>query len=273
MVLQEKVSRLDSRLKELSSGGIALAFSGGADSAFLLFLLADLRKKQDFPFAALTFHSPFQPDFELEEAKALTRQAEAEHLILSGDPLALPEVAENPPDRCYYCKKYIFSRFREEALRRGMAVLADGTNFDDLSSYRPGLRALTELESVSPLAEAELTKTEIRELAARRGWAFASKPAAPCLATRFPYGTQLTPGRLRLAGAGEGILREFLPEGTAFRLRLHDDLARIEIPPAQFPLLMEKREALLAALKPLGIRYVTLDLEGFRSGSMDSGLR
>jgi len=272
MGASEKIRSLEARLRDAASGGIALAFSGGTDSAFLLNTLAELRKTRDFPLVALTFHSPFQPDFELEEARALTRKAGVEHRVLSGDPLALPAVAENPPDRCYHCKKFIFTRFLEERDRFGARTLMDGTNADDRGSYRPGLRALAELGIASPLADAGLTKAEIRELAAARGWEFASKPAAPCLATRFPYGTRLTPERLRLAGEGEQILRRLLPAGSAFRLRLHGDLARIEVPPALFSLMLQEHEAVLAALKSIGIRYVTLDLEGFRSGSMDAAL-
>ncbi len=256
-------------LRRHQSGGIALAFSGGVDSTLLLALLRELQQEQPFPWLALTMHSLFQTEAELIRVKELARQWSVPLQILSLDPLRLEQVRNNLPDRCYWCKRHIFESFRECARRQGLQTLMDGTNADDLLAYRPGVRALRELQVVSPLAELGIDKKSVRALARELGLVSACKPSSPCLATRFEYGTVLTAGLIEQIQKGEESLRRFCPEGTDIRLRRHGDLARIEVPPLLLPVLAGRHAELSAALKTLGFKYVTLDLEGFRSGSMD----
>lgn len=256
-------------LRRHQSGGIALAFSGGVDSTLLLALLRELQQEQPFPWLALTMHSLFQAESELTRVRELARQWAVPLQILSLDPLRLEPVQNNRPDRCYWCKRQIFESFWAYARSQGLQTLMDGTNADDLLAYRPGLRALRELQVLSPLAELGIDKKTVRALARELGLESAGKPSSPCLATRFEYGTALTAGLLQQIQKGEEILRRFCPEGTDLRLRRHGDLARIEVPPVLLPTLAGRHAELSAALKTLGFKYVTLDLEGFRSGSMD----
>ena len=170
----------------------------------------------------------------------------------------------NPQDRCYHCKKLLFSKLSE--LANGHNII-DGTNYDDLSVYRPGIKALKELGIISPFAKFGITKQEIRDYAKECGIDIFDKPSTPCLATRFPYGAELTPEKLRLVEHGEKILKDL--GFSCCRLRLHNDIARIEIPQSDFTQFLSAKDDIINALKTSGITYITLDLEGFRSGSMD----
>lgn len=261
------------RLKEFfrsrAAGGIALAFSGGVDSLLLLEVLRLLRQEEPFPLAAMTIHSPFHREEETAAAGEEAARADVEWVRIDCDLLADPAVRENPPDRCYRCKRRIFSSVLAEAAARGLRTVVDGTNADDLGVWRPGVRALRELGVLSPLAELGISKAEVRAIAAELGMKEADKPASPCLATRFPYGTTLTPEALRRVAEGEALLRQVVPEARDLRLRSSGELARIEVPLAQLQQVVARREAIVAGLKQLGFVYITLDLEGFRSGSMD----
>lgn len=191
--------------------------------------------------------------------------------IVRVDEFSDPAILQNPPDRCYRCKKLLFQGLLDFAEKNGLKAAADGTNFDDLSEYRPGLRALKELGIHSPLAEAGLTKSEVRRLAAEYGLRVSRKPSSPCMATRLPYGDTLTPEKLHQAAAGEELLK--LRGFPVNRVRIHGNLARVEIPKGEFSRFLEQVEEITEELKKLGILYVTLDLQGFRSGSMDEALK
>ncbi|MBQ9337027.1 MAG: ATP-dependent sacrificial sulfur transferase LarE [Lentisphaeria bacterium] len=266
----DRLEELKAFLRPRAEHGIALAFSGGTDSSFLLAVLKEIHDGSPFPLAAFYMQTVFQTDSELEQARAAAAEAGVGLAVFRCDPLALPELRSNPPDRCYLCKHHLFGQFLDAARSRGLETLLDGTNADDLKVYRPGRRALQELGVVSPLAELGFTKAEIRKLAAVRGLSCAKKPSLPCLATRFEYGTELTPELLERTGKGEELIRKLLPPETDVRLRVHGDLARIEVSPAALPLVLDCRNEINAGLKRLGFKFLTLDLEGFRSGCYDT---
>lgn len=246
-------------------GGVCVAFSGGVDSTLLLAAVAKLGGRA----LALTIHSPLHSPGEPGEAAALAAALGVPHRVV--EIAEIPEaILDNPPQRCYLCKKALFEGIFAIAGGEGLASVVDGTNADDLHTYRPGLAALRELGVLSPLAELGLTKAQVRELAAQMGLQTASKPSAPCLATRFPYGARLTPEGLAGAGRIEAAVKAM---GTpVVRARIHGDTVRIEVPPEHFDKLLCARQELTALCKSLGYLYVTLDMEGFRSGSMDEAL-
>ena len=265
----EKLQALEDVLRPLCPGGIALAFSGGVDSTLLLAVLSRLRRETPFPLLALTACSDLLGEEEAPAAAALAARYGVPHEILRCKVLEIPGVRNNDPLRCYFCKKALFSSLFRRAGEMGLRSVLEGSHADDLKSYRPGRKALRELGAVSPLLQAGFTKEDIRALARELELPVSEKPAAPCLATRFDYGTLLTPEKLKQAGAGEAVLREFLPANASFRLRVHGELARIEAEPRCFGKLLEAREPIVKKLTGLGFRRVTLDLAGFRSGSFD----
>lgn len=233
----------------------ALAFSGGTDSALLLCearrLGADVK--------AYFVKGPFQPQFELEDARRLARELGAEMEVIETDVLALPEVAENGPRRCYYCKRAIFSLIFERARRDGYETVIDGTNASDQVDDRPGMQAIAELGVLSPLRMCGVTKAQVRELSAEAGLFTARKPSYACLATRVPTGTAITREALEKVERGEEALREM--GFSDLRLRLEGTGARLELPAAQLPALVQNRERVLKALQPSFSR-VTVDLAG-----------
>lgn len=233
----------------------ALAFSGGTDSALLLCearrLGADVK--------AYFVKGPFQPQFELEDARRLAKELGAEMEVIETDVLALPEVAENGPRRCYYCKRAIFSLIFERARRDGYDTVIDGTNASDQVDDRPGMQALAELGVLSPLRMCGVTKAQVRELSAEAGLFTARKPSYACLATRVPTGTAITREALEKVERGEEALREM--GFSDLRLRLEGTGARLELPAAQLPAVVQNRERVLKALLPSFSR-VTVDLAG-----------
>jgi len=259
-----KYDRLQEILKGI--GPVLVAFSGGVDSALLLRAAVDALADRA---VAVTISSPFSPIGELEGAKNLAAQLGARHIVLEIDPLAMPDLAANPPDRCYLCKLVLMRRCLEIATEHGLAAVVEGSNLDDLADYRPGKRALEELGIKSPLLAAGLSKAEIRELSHSLGLPTWDKPSMACLASRFPYGTTLTAEGLTMVGQAEAFLagRGF----RIYRVRHHGDTARLELGEAELARALENnlRQEIVAALKGLGFRYVTLDLQGYRSGSMN----
>lgn len=248
-------------------GRVVLAYSGGVDSTYLLH--SCLQALGPDAVLAIVAQHPFLHEGEASEAVELARRMGARVHSVELDPRHIEEVAGNAASRCYHCKTFIFSHLREQAEQEGIKWLLDGTNADDSHGYRPGLKALEELGVRSPLKEANLTKAMIRELSRSEGLETWNKPSAPCLATRFPYGQNITERSLEMVREGESLLWQ---EGLEdLRLRVHGDIARIEVPDHMIGHIVEvwRRQRLVAALKALGYRYVTLDLEGFRSGSMD----
>ena len=267
---EPKTEQLEAIMDELTDQDMALAFSGGVDSSLLLKMAADRAAKKGTKGWAVTFNSRLHPSCDLENARKVAGELGGIHVILEIDELEMEEIRSNPVNRCYLCKRNLFRTLMAFAKEKGVEVLAEGTNEDDLHVYRPGIQAVRELGIRSPLAEAGLTKEEVRRLAAACGISAASRPSTPCMATRLPYGARLDYEILKKIEAGEEILRRMI--GGNVRLRLHGQVVRIETDPERFSLALEKREEVVRQLKELGFVYITLDLEGFRSGSMDVGL-
>ena len=267
---EPKTEQLEPIMDELTDQDMALAFSGGVDSSLLLKMAADRAAKKGTKVWAVTFNSRLHPSCDLENARKVAEELGGIHVILEIDELEMEEIRSNPVNRCYLCKRNLFRTLMAFAKEKGVEVLAEGTNEDDLHVYRPGIQAVRELGIRSPLAEAGLTKEEVRRLAAACGISAASRPSTPCMATRLPYGARLDYEILKKIEAGEEILRRMI--GGNVRLRLHGQVVRIETDPERFSLALEKREEVVRQLKELGFVYITLDLEGFRSGSMDVGL-
>jgi len=268
MPVDQKYQKLKEILTEMSS--VAVAFSGGVDSTFLLKVACDTLGADHV--VALTAVAPIIPTFEVDQSKKLASALGVIHRLIQNQALDHPAFAHNSPDRCYHCKHMIFSRFLDELKQLGISILVDGSNVDDMSDYRPGHKALQELGVRSPLLEAGLTKQDIRDLSQRLNLPTWNMQPLACLATRFPYGTPITLASLEKIERCEDWLRE---QGFSnYRVRCHDQLARIEIAPDDFPRLLQTglRESLTSTFKANGFDYVTLDLQGFRSGSMNEVL-
>lgn len=300
--LAEKYERLKERIRRYVADGAAVAFSGGVDSALLL-KLACMEAGTDKKVYAITVQTKLHPSGDLEAAKRSAAEAGAIHKVLQIDELVESGIENNPPDRCYLCKREMFRKVKSFAAELGAGVVLEGTNADDLHQYRPGIKALQELRIISPLCECGLTKAEIRELAGNLGISVANRPSSPCLATRLPYGTKISYELLTRIDEGERYLHELGFYNV--RLRVHELttlvntkmicgdeadekntachrqtvkeeiseqkewLARIEVDREDLPKVLDHREELVETIKRLGFERVTLDLEGFRSGSMD----
>lgn len=260
--LNEKAARLRGILRDCKSA--AVAFSGGADSALLLALTREALGEN---CAAVTVLSAFFPEREDREAAELARALGVPQIVLAVDVLSVPGVRENPPERCYLCKRALFARICVEAAARGFACVLEGGNADDMRARRPGARAVRELGVRSPLAEAGLTKAEVRELSRQLGLPTAEKPAMACLATRFPTGDPITPEGLSRAAAAEDALAAL--GLTQRRVRVHGDLARIEVLPEEAQLVTAHAAQVDRELRALGFRWVSLDLGGYKTGNMD----
>lgn len=274
--IREKEAQLTAVMDEYGKGPVCLAFSGGVDSSLLLKLACDAARRHGTRVWAVTFDTMLHPACDLENAKRVAEEMDASHVILAVNELEQEELRNNPVNRCYLCKRRLFLRLQEFASEQGCAVMLEGTNADDLKVYRPGLRAVQELGVKSPLADCGLTKKEVKTLAGRYGISTASRPSAPCMATRLPYGARLDSDLLKRIEAGEEFLRqELFSEGQPgnVRLRVHGDTARLETDAGQFSAVLEKRAQITERLKALGFTYITLDLEGFRSGSMDVNVK
>jgi len=265
--LRRKLVRLVEIVKGLDT--VLVAFSGGVDSALLARVARDVLGERA---AAVTASSPVHPDDERDDAIALARVIGIRHRVIALDPLTLDAFRANPPDRCYHCKREIFGRLLREAEEMGLAAVADGANADDARDFRPGLRAVKELGVRSPLKEAGLTKDDIRQMSRALGLSTWDRPSRACLASRFPYGDAITRDALRSVDQAETFLRGL--GLRQLRVRRHGDTARIEVPPDEIARLAtsDARARIVARLKQLGFTYVTLDLEGFRSGSLNEAL-
>ena len=263
-----KLDALRSALRDF--GSAAVAFSAGVDSTFLLRVAHEVLGDR---VMAVTARSRSFPAREIDEAAAFCRAEGVRHVILDSEELDVPGFAENPPDRCYHCKKALFGKMLEFAHENGLAAVLEGSNLDDDGDYRPGRRAIRELGVRSPLHEAGLTKAEIRALSREMGLQTADKPSFACLASRFPYGERITAEGLDRVSRAEDWLRDAFPNIGQLRVRCHGGtVARIEVAPADIPRLAARAADIAAALRAIGFTYVSLDLQGYRTGSLNEAL-
>ena len=267
MHLEKKYALLKDNLAEL--GSAVIAFSGGVDSTFLLLTARDVLGADKI--VALTATSPTYPSHEFNESVRLAKQLGVNQVVVDSNELEIPGFADNPPQRCYHCKKELFDICLGKAKDLGYREVLDGSNLDDLDDYRPGRQAATELKVRSPLLEAGLTKDDIRELSRENGLPTADKHPFACLASRFPYGTRITAERLQQIDRCESFMRE---KGFhTFRVRYHGETARIEVALDEIPRIIDDnmRNELLSEFKAAGFTYIALDLQGYRTGSMNEG--
>ena len=265
--LHEKKQNLENYLREL--GSVVVAFSSGVDSTFLLKVAHDVLGDKA---AAVTARSCSFPARELNEAKAFCEANGIEHIIVESDELSIEGFSQNPKNRCYLCKRELFTKIRDIARERGFACVAEGSNMDDNGDYRPGLTAVAELEVKSPLREAKLTKEEIRALSRELGLPTWDKPSFACLASRFVYGETITEEKLSMVDRAEQRLLDL--GFRQVRVRIHGNIARIEIERDQFEEIIrpEIASGLDRYFRELGFLYVTLDLSGYQMGSMNKTL-
>ena len=262
-----KIKRLRASLREI--GSAAVAFSSGVDSTFLL---RAAHEELGDKAVAVTVRSQLIPRHELDEAAAFCRQEGIRHEIIDFDALSAPAVIANPPDRCYHCKKEVFGLISAFARAAGLAAVLEGSNLDDDGDYRPGRRAIKELGIRSPLHEAGLSKAEIRALSREMGLPTWDKPSFACLASRFPYGERITAAGLERVERAERWLRDAGLGLSQLRVRSHGDLARIEVPPGDISRVAAHAAEISAAFKGFGFAYSALDLQGYRTGSLNEVL-
>ena len=265
---KDKLKRLKDYIRGL--GSLAVGFSAGVDSTFLLTVAHEVLGDK---VIAVTGTDASVPERELIEAKAYCEERGIRHIIYTMNPMKEEGYRKNGPDRCYFCKRGIYTEIRRIAEENGIVYMAEGSNMDDLGDYRPGLRAVEELGVKSPLREAKMTKADIRMISKVMGLPTWSKPAYACLASRFVYGEEITEEKLKMIDQAEQFLIEhgFLEE----RVRMHGKIARIEVPAKDIPRIAEDgiREQIAACFKKIGFRFVTLDLCGYQMGSMNRTLK
>lgn len=265
--LSEKTDLLKEKISGYCSSDAAVAFSGGVDSSLLLKMACDASRKTGTKVYGILLHTMLHPSGDIKDAEKIAEEIGAIFLVLRLDELRMAGIENNPADRCYLCKKYLFCELQNKAKKLGISCILEGTNADDLQVYRPGIKAVQELGIISPLADAGFTKDDVRRLAGQYGISASKKPSTPCLATRFPYGTPLSYGEMRKTEKGEAYLRSLGFYNV--RLRVHENIARIEVDSGDIMTLASKRKEICSYLKKIGYTYITLDMEGFRSGSMD----
>jgi len=266
MSIDDKMHSIVEALKK--RGSVLIAFSGGVDSSVLASLAYRALGERAL---AVTADAPTLAPGELEGAKKVAEEIGIKHIVIFYDELDEPEFAKNPVDRCYYCKKGLIRELKKISEQNRINTIIEGTNFSDLKAHRPGHRAVTEEGIYNPYIEFSVTKEEIREMAREMNLSVADKPSMACLSSRFPYGQAITRDALKKVSEAEAFIRKMGFE--VVRVRDHNGIARIEIKHDEMPRFLEMREAVRDELKKLGFSYVTLDLLGFRSGSMDEVLK
>jgi TIGR00268 family protein len=263
--MDDKLQLLISRLKEYKSA--VIAFSGGVDSTFLARIAKDVFGDN---LLLITATSSTYPFYELDEAKSLAAMLGIKHKIIVSEEIDIPGYADNPPDRCYYCKSELFGKIKYIASNEGFEVIFDGSNADDLKDFRPGMKAKQEKGVISPLADSGFTKDDIRYFSAELKLPTASKQSYACLASRFPYGEKITKVKLDRLALAEFEVRKL--GFSQFRIRSHENLARLEFIPAELDKAWEIKDKLTEICKNSGFTFVTIDLKGYRTGSMNEVL-
>ena len=265
--MDTKLDRLKATLLEARS--VLVAFSAGVDSTFLLKAAHGVLGDRA---VALTATSATIPPGELEAAQDFARALGCRHIVMDSHELANPAYTQNPANRCFFCKDELYRICRVQADRLGIETIVDGTNLDDLKDHRPGLQAAKQWRVRHPLVEVEMTKSDIRRYSHELNLPTWDKPSSPCLSSRFPYGTEINPERLSKVAACERVMKDL--GFREFRVRYHGELARIEVLQEEFDRLMEKatRDTVVQKFKEIGFHYVTLDLQGYRTGSMNEVL-
>jgi pyridinium-3,5-biscarboxylic acid mononucleotide sulfurtransferase len=264
--MQTKLDHLKSIIGKYPSA--LIAFSGGVDSTFLANVAAEVLNKK---VLLITAASSTYPISEQEEATKLAQRMGLPHRVIVSEETEIRGFADNTPHRCYYCKQELFLKLTTLAMKEGFAVVFDGSNADDLNDYRPGRKALYELGIVSPLCEAGITKIEIRELSRERGLTTADKPSYACLASRFPYGEKITREKLERVGRAEDEIKKM--GFKQFRVRSHLELARIEVAPSEMEKAWQMRTVIGDVCKKVGFTFVAIDVQGYRTGAMNEGLK
>ena len=258
--------------KLITNNGIVLAFSGGVDSALLLCTLTKLKEEKSFNLYPVMIKTSYLPESDYTEAVKICNELNVQLYTIDFSPFDIPQLEYNPLDRCYICKKAMFSKLIDFANAHNIATVIDGSNSDDKKVYRPGLKALEELKIISPLANLNIDKANVRALAKEFNLSCASRPSTPCLATRFDYGTKLDPQLLKQVKIGEDIIKSYLTSQADVRLRVNNKTCRIETNLEYFDFIIKQKTEITIKLKELGFEYITLDLEGFKSGSYDKKL-
>lgn len=264
---KEKYTKLKNYMSELTKTNVGVAFSGGVDSALLLKVACDACEENNTSTFAITVITKLHPKNDSEIAEKVANEMGAVYKTVTVDEINDAGIAGNPKNRCYLCKREIFRRIKAKCAEYNVFKVIDGTNADDLKTYRPGIAALKELEIKSPLVELGITKQDVREMSKCLGISVANRPSSPCLATRLPYDTPISYELLEKINVGENYLKDLGFYNV--RLRVHGDIVRIEVDKEDIGKIFEHKDTINQYVKDLGFKYVTVDLNGFKSGSMD----